>query len=82
MSRPKKGSLEPGSARRRLLARPRGSLPKANRLMAEPEGRQRRRKKDRREKAKGTVLTDLDRFKGSQEVFGMRWRPRRFRSRI
>ena len=72
MSRPKKGSLEPGSARRRLLARPRGSLPKANRLMAEPEGRQ-RRKRIRREKAYWTTSTDLDRSTIGLEVFGKLW---------
>ena len=60
------------SARRRLLTRPKGSPPRANRLMAVPEGR-RRRKKDRREKAKRTVLTDLDRSTDIQEVFGKRW---------
>ena len=80
MSRPKKGSLEPGSARRRLLARPRGSLPKANRLMAEPEGRQRRRR-IRREKVYWMTSTDLDRSTIGREVFGKLWLNALFPSR-
>ena len=60
------------SARRRLLARPRGSLPKANRLMAEPEGRQRRRR-IRREKVYWMTLTDLDRSMAILGVSGKRW---------
>ena len=68
------------SARRRLLARPRGSLPKANRLMAEPEGRQRRRR-IRREKVYWMTSTDLDRSTIGLEVFGKLWRNALFPSR-
>ena len=73
LTHPTKGDLRLMSARRRLLARPKGSPPRANRLMAEPEGRQ-LRQKDRREKARRTVLTGLDRSTTTQEVFGKRWR--------
>ena len=72
LTHPTKGDLGLMNARRRLLARPKGSPPEADRLMAVPEGRQ-RRKKDRREKAKGPVLTDLDRSMVTQEVLGKRW---------
>ena len=72
LTHPTKGGLGLMSARKRLLVRPKGSPPRASRPMAEPEGRQ-LRKKNRREKAKGTVLTDLDRSTITQEVFGKRW---------
>ena len=72
LTHPTKGDLGLMIARRRLLTRPEGSPPEANRLMAVPEGRQLRRK-DRREKAKRPVLTDLDRSMVTQEVFGKRW---------
>ena len=69
---PMKGDLRLRSARRRLLTMPEGSPPEASRLMAVPEGRQRRRKKDRRGKAKDPPLTDLDRSMVTQDVFGKR----------
>ena len=72
LTHPTKGDLGLMIARRRLLTRPEGSPPGANRLMAVPEGRQLRRK-DRREKAERPVLTDLDRSTTTQEVFGKRW---------
>ena len=73
LTHPTKGDLRLVNARERPLTRPRGSPPEAIRLMAVPEGRQRRRKKDRREKAKDPLLTDLDRSRVTQEVFGKRW---------
>ena len=69
---PMKGDPRLRSARRRLLTMPEGSPPEASRLMAVPEGRQ-WRKKDRREKAKGPVLTDLDRSMAILGVSGKRW---------
>ena len=72
LTHPTKGDLGLMIARRRLLARPKGSPPGANRLMAAPEGRQ-LRKKDRREKAKRPVLTDLDRSVAILGVSGRRW---------
>ena len=69
---PMKGDLRLRSARRRLLTMPEGSPPEASRLMAVPEGRQ-WRKKDRREKAKEPVLTDLDRSMAILGVSGKRW---------
>ena len=61
------------TARKRRLEKLKGSPPRAIRLMAEPEGRQ-LRQKDRREKAKRTVLTGLDRSMTTQGVSGKRWR--------
>ena len=72
LTHPTKGDLGLMIARRRLLTRPKGSPPGANRLMAVPEGRQ-LRKKDRRVKARRPILTDLDRSMVTQEVFGKRW---------
>ena len=60
------------NARKRRLEAPEGSPPRATRPMAEPEGRQ-LRLKDRREKAKRTVSTDLDRSMTIQGVSGKRW---------
>ena len=80
LTHPTKGDLGLMNARRRLLTRPKGSPPEASRLMAVPEGRQ-LRKKDRREKAKGPVLTDLDRSMVTLEVFGKRWLRAQFPSR-
>ena len=72
LTHPTKGDLRLMIARRRLLTKPKGSPPGANRLMAVPEGRQ-LRKKDRRAKARRPILTDLDRSMVTQEVFGKRW---------
>ena len=73
LAHPTKGDRRPMNARKRRLVKLKGSPPRAIRLMAEPEGRQ-LRQKDRREKAKRTVLTGLDRSTTTQGVSGKRWR--------
>ena len=70
LNRPMKGGLNLTDARKRRLVKPRSSPPRASRLTAELESRS--LLVSRRMRKKGTVVTDLDRFKGSQEVFGMR----------
>ena len=69
LNRPKKGGLILTDARKRWLVKPRSGPSRANRLTAELESRS--LLVSRRMRKKGTVLTDLDRFKGSQELFGM-----------
>ena len=78
LDRPKKGGLILTDARERWLVKPRSGPSRANGPTAELESRP--LLVSRQTRRKGTVLTDLDRSKGSQEVFGKRWRPRRFRS--
>ena len=70
LDRPMKGGLNLTDARKRRLVKPRSSPPRANRLTAELESRP--LLVSRRMRKEGTVLADLDRSKGSQEVFGMR----------
>ena len=80
LNRPKKGGLILTDARKRWLVKPRSGPSRANGLTAELESRS--LLVSRRMRKKGTVLTDLDRFKGSQELFGMQWRRRLSRSPI
>ena len=70
LNRPMKGGLDLTDARKRRLVEPMGSPPRAVRLTAELESRP--LLVSRQTRRKGTVLTDLARSKGSQEVFGKR----------
>ena len=70
LNRPMKGVMNLRDARKRRLVDLWDSPLVVDRLTAELESRS--LLVSRRMRKKGTVLTDLDRFKGSQEVFGMR----------
>ena len=80
LDRPKKGGLILTDARERWLVKLRSSPSRANGPTAELESRPLLVSRWMREA--GTFTTDLDRFKGSQELFGMQWRRRSSRSRI
>ena len=69
LNRPKKGGLILTDARERWLVKLRSSPSRANGPTAELESRPLLVSRWMREA--GTFTTDLDRFKGSQELFGM-----------
>ena len=79
LNRPKKGGLILTDARKRWLVKPKSGPSRAIGPTAELESRPLLVSRWMREE--GMFTTDLDRFKGSQELFGMQWRWRSSRSR-
>ena len=69
LNRPKKGGLILTDARNRWLVKPKSGPPRATRPTAELESRP--LLVSRRMRKRGPFVVDLDRFRDSQELFGM-----------